>query len=644
MKPINFTRLILSVALTGLLATSAIASGDVVYVASGGTGDGSHPSLPLGSLADAQASSAKTIQVVAGDGHCLDGGITLSDNRTLEGKTVISCHGEDCQVVTEGPAICNTTNKGLTGAMNDGNAINVVGDHVTIKNIHISEATRFGVHSLNQNKLTISNSLIRKTSSSDPSQGSDQAEIDQLVANHYLPCPLITTLSPDMSEYYMAVPRTASQLPGDPNATPLGELGCWMWSAAFPGTPAVGGENAPGRAGRYFFSNITTAAIGLLANERKLSAKIRNTVIKDFTSGLIQETSPQAGQYGFAVGAIGILLSTDADADYSVSIKRVNINNSEAPVAGGRSTRDARCTYAAIFTEHHDDSKAVIDMDKGVIGDIGGCDGLDTHFGHLPGVVAGDGKLVRVLDDQDSSGNLQASDTATPDLGPNHLVDVKHKWNSFHIVNAFDDASNNDSGGNPGNQFTDAFEPIIVDGRGASRYNLDIKNSTFSKNAGNAVELRFGGDEIEFITTPVSTNVKASLKNSCFYDNAQADDRYEQVPGCDLTPIGNGLFDSATCLARDQIAGRDFHQIHLFLPPQSDFNYVVNATHNYWGRSSGLLFSQDAEVSDIIAINTDYAFIDAMQSSSYLTANDLLEVFDSRHPRKTDKKCYKIQH
>ncbi|MEM9492640.1 MAG: hypothetical protein AAGC55_26065, partial [Myxococcota bacterium] len=503
----------------------------------GGSAPGSGTySDPYSSLARVEDNSAPgdTIVVLDGD-ECLDGGIALKPRQRLVGSTEIHCSGEVCTVGTARSAICNTDD---VSPRYNGDAIRLA-DGNRISGIHISEATRFGIFGKNVNRIIIENNLIENTVATD------------VPARNFLECNM------QVREDFVDDGVAILKMPSD-------ELGCWIWPAAFPG--AILSDD---RSSQLFFSNVAAAAIGLLADQGKGRATIRRTIIRDFTAGLVTGSDP--GPFGFAEGANGILLSTDGDARYRLNIDQVNIGNRPGM------TRVAECTYAAIFTQHHDTSQSTVNIRNSLIREIGGCDGMNSHIGFLPGVMSSDAipLQVKIQDDDVADADITSADD--PDLGPRHQVALTLKLNRAHIINPFNpilggtpDNPTGQDPDNPGNQFTDAFEPTLAEGLGSS-FDLTIRNSTMSQNAGNGWELRFGSDSIENITTPSLMDVSARLVRNCVFDNARSDDLFRKGS------------DEAPNFGRDSVRGRDYHQVHLFLPP--DPTFVIDARRNWWGQA-----------------------------------------------------------
>jgi hypothetical protein len=567
--------------------------GDIVFVRQGGQdpGSGSYR-RPFNSLELVELhSDPGDVIIVLESPNCLDGGIQLQPRQSLLGGTRVECDGELCEVRAAKSKICNTDD---VDPRYDGDAIRLA-DGATVFGIHITRATRFGIYGKNVDEIDIKNNFIEHTVATDVPE------------RNFLECNL--QVRDDFFDEGVAILK----MPAD-------ELGCWIWPAAFPGAIA-----SSDRASKLFFSNVAAAAIGLLANTGSKRARIERTVIRDFTAGLVTGNDP--GPFGFAEGANGILLSTDGDARYQLDINQVNIGNSSGM------TRVAECTYAAIFTQHHDTSKSKVNISNSLIREIGGCDGINSHIGVLPGVLSSDERPLQVSVQDDTIADADITTANDPDLGPKHRAELELNMNRVHVINSFNptivgppDNPTGQDAANPANQFTDAFEPTMAEGAG-SVFRLTVRNSTMSQNAGNGWELRFGSDSIENITTPSLANVTATLVNNCVFDNARSDDLFRS--GTDQSPN----------FGRDTIRGRDFHQVHLFLPENPGF--VIDARRNFWGQADGLLFDPDAEVTQIIAIENDT--LAPGSSSSYPDRADLFTVFDASQPRRSDRGCFKLR-
>lgn len=161
---------------------------------------------------------------------------------------------------------------------------------------------------------------------------------------------------------------------------------------------------------------------------------------------------------------------------------------------------------------------------------------MNSHIGFLPGVMSSDAPPLQVKIQDDNVADAAITGADDPDLGPKHQAALTLKLNRAHIINPFNpvfggtpDNPTGQDPDNPANQFTDAFEPTLAEGLGSS-FDLVIRDSTMSQNAGNGWELRFGADSVENITTPSLMNVRARLVDNCIFDNARSDDRSPSGP------------------------------------------------------------------------------------------------------------------
>lgn len=582
-------------------------SENCVFVkADGPNGNGSRLH-PYNNLQDAEDNSfADDVIIVLNSDRELEGGLQLKDGQKLLGQfaadryrrtNLVDCSrfpDQECKRSDAyGSPKIATTDDGDFPAL-EGDAVRMAeGGTNVIRGIHFTQAVRFAIYGKNSGGKLEGN-LFEKTGRTDKPERA------------YLPCDIeVIDVNGDQSKALVKSPRD--------------ELGCWMWPATFPGDVF-----GPDRDNKLFFSNIAIAAVGILANDGNHSVSITNSIFRDFTAGNV--TDAEGGDFGFAEGAEAILLSTDSDAKVRMNIDRVDIRNN-ANVDDERGPRVANCTYASIFTQHHDTSVAVLKLSNGLIREIGGCDGVNNQIGFLPG-NSSDTLEVKLYDSNGETGAYAE--------GPQHRVKLKVLWENFHIINPYD-AFNNDS-----NKFTDAFEPIIAehtdgitDASKRSRYVLRMKNSTFKNNSGNGLELRFGADKIERIPTALALDADVIITNNCVFNNALADDLYSE--------------GTNAIIGRDSNVGRDMHDVHVTLPALEDLDYRINARRNYWGEFNiNDIFSPDDEQTHIVAILSDDDDIlpetpngpASSNSSSFFDLAGLNSVFDIRNIRKNDRRCF----
>lgn len=578
----------------------------VFVKADAANGDGSRW-RPYNNLHDVQNNTVEhDVIIVLNSDQELEGGLQLKDGQRLLGQsaadrshrtTLVDCsefpERECTRSDQHGSPKIATTDDGISPVL-DGDAVRMAeGGFNEIRGIHFTRTVRFAIFGKNTSG-ELDGNLFENTGQT------------KVVERAYLPCDLeVIDANGDQTKALVKTPRD--------------ELGCWMWPAAFPGDVL-----GPDRNNKLFFSNIAVAAVGILANEGEHKVSISNSIFRDFTAGMV--TDADGGDFGYAEGAEAILLSTDSDAKVWLDIDRVDIRNN-ANLPGERGPRVANCTYASIFTQHHDTSEAVVKLSNGLIREIGGCDGVNNQVGFLPG--SSSETLEVKLYDSNGEAGVYAE-------GPQHTVRLKMLWDNFHIINPYD-AVNNGS-----NKFTDAFEPIMaehVDGVAdpgkRSSYVLRMKNSTFKDNSGNGLEFRFGADKIERIATALALNVKVAMRNNCVFDNALGDDVYSE--------------GANAIIGRDDTEGRDFHDVHVYLPAWRDLEYRINAKRNYWGEYNKQdIFSQDDEQTHIVAILSDDDDIlpatptgpASGNSSSFVDLDDLNTVFDISKIRRSDAHCF----
>lgn len=139
----------LGVALALSLLTPVVASArtNTWYVRHGGTGNGSNPLRPTGSLADAQSRSGPSdiIFVLPGSAP-LDGGITLQDGQTLVG---LGIGGHT-------PVISNSN-----PSSNGGNGV-VLANDVRVWNLVIQDTARSGIYGLDSTGSDIRNVDVKR--------------------------------------------------------------------------------------------------------------------------------------------------------------------------------------------------------------------------------------------------------------------------------------------------------------------------------------------------------------------------------------------------------------------------------------------------------------------------------------------------
>lgn len=562
---------------------------------------------PYNNLKDVEAySSENDVIIILNSDQELEGGLQLKDGQKLLGQyaadrsyhtALVDCShfpDEECaRKEAYGSPKIATTDDGDSPAL-EGDAIRLAeGGSNEIRGIHFTQTVRFAIYGKNSGGVLEGN-LFENTGQTDVPERA------------YMPCN-IEVIDANINQTKALI------------KTPRDELGCWMWPAAFPGDVL-----GPDRNNKLFFSNIAIAAVGIFANQGKHRVSIKNSIFRDFTAGRV--TDAEGGDFGYAEGAEAILLSTDSDAKVLLDIDRVDIRNN-ANLDGERGPRVENCTYASIFTQHHDTSEAIVKLSNGLIREIGGCDGVNNQIGFLPG-KSSDTLQVKLYDSNGETGAYAE--------GPQHTVKLKMLWNNFHIINPYDAVDNGS------NKFTDAFEPIVAehidsikDPSKRSHYVLKIKNSTFKENSGNGLELRFGADKIERITTALALNVKVKITKNCIINNAQADDVFSE--------------GANSIIGRDAIIGRDFHNVHVYLPAWEDIDYQINAKRNYWGEYDHRdIFSQDDEQTQIVAILSDDDNIlpatptgpASSNSSSFLVIEDLNSVFDVSKIRRHDSHCF----